>query len=88
MKAIFLALWPTILLIIGIIIGRLTGKLDGQLIYLNRIRDALREVNRFRPKNEADLKYYEGYFHGICHVSEGRPPDRFRVDDQIRGLEP
>jgi hypothetical protein len=73
--------------VLGLFLGTKSGKLDGQLMYLLRIRAAFQELKRIRIRDEKEHAYWQGYFHGIVHISEGKPPDNLRVDNLIAEIE-
>jgi len=87
MKAILMALYPTAMFGLGIFLGRRTGRLDGKILLCDRVKAALLELRRLPRRDEKELRYVQGYFHGICHVSDGKPPDAFQVDALISELE-
>lgn len=87
MKEILITLLPTAFFLLGILFGKIGGKLDGRLIYLRRISAAFAELKRLPCENEKQFLYRQGYFHGIAHISEGRPPDNLNVEALIAELE-
>ena len=87
MKEILTALFPVACFILGIFLGKMSGRLESQIIYLRRISAAFKELKRLPCENEKQFLYRQGYFHGVVHISEGRPPDNLNVEALIAELD-
>jgi len=82
MKEILLALWPIVCMVGGFFMGKFSGRLDEKIKWLRRCREGMDEQSRF-PMGE----YRLGYFHGVCHVYEGKPPDDHAVERLLEEIE-
>jgi hypothetical protein len=81
-KEILLALFPIAVAVIAHFLGKKSGILQERIDWLRRVQAAREEVGRLPSTTWEEIKYQQGYYHAIIHVSEGAGPNDF-VDVDI-----